>query len=201
MENKPLNEKESLELIARMIQNTHRNLESDGGKTMLVYGYITLLTSLLVYFTVGYTRDPYYYFLWFLIPVAGMIWKYGFRRSRHAQVTTYIDRAIGYVWLVAGMSVWLSACAAFFTAFHMPILFVVALMINTATAISGLIIKFKALTFGGFAGIILSFFLLLIRDINGIPIFGAIFLLCMIIPGHVLQHAEKKKRLKPENHV
>lgn len=201
MENKPLNEKESLELIARMIQNTHRNLESDGGKIMLIYGYITLLTSLLVYFTVGYTRNPYYYFLWFLIPVIGQTWVYRIKKSSLPKVTTYIDQAVSHVWLVAGISVCLSACAAFFTAFHMPILFVVALMINAATAINGLIIRFKTLTFGGFAGIVLSFSLLLIRDINGIPIFGAIFLLCMIIPGHVLQHAEKKKRLKPENHV
>ena len=43
MENKNLNEKESLELIARMIRNTHENLETRGGKSMLVNGYTTCL--------------------------------------------------------------------------------------------------------------------------------------------------------------
>ena len=56
MENKKLNEKESLELIARMIRNTHENLETRGGKSMLVNGYTTFLTSIVIYFLVGYTH-------------------------------------------------------------------------------------------------------------------------------------------------
>lgn len=202
METKPLNEKESLELIARMIQNTHQNLESRGGKTLLIYGYITLITSIAVYFIVGYTRNPHYFLLWFIIPVAGGIWKYLDRRAHTQTVTTYIDRVVKYVWLVVGLVVWLAACTAFFSAFHrISILFLVALMINIATSITGLIIQFKALTFGGVAGILLSFSLLLINDLNSILIFGAIFLLCMIIPGHILQFSEKKKRTKSEHYV
>lgn len=63
MENKKLNEKESLELIARMIRNTHENLETRGGKSMLVNGYTTFLTSIVIYFLVGYTHNPYYPFV------------------------------------------------------------------------------------------------------------------------------------------
>lgn len=202
MDNKQLNEKESLELIASMIQNTHRNLESHGGKTMLVNGYITLLTSLAIYFIVGYTRNPYYFFLWFIIPVAGGI--LGYRNSRlHPQkVTTYIDRVVRYIWLVIGLAVWLSACAAFFKVFGpLPILFLVALMINIATTITGLTIQFKALTVGGVIGILLSFSLLLINDLNGILIFAAIFLFCMIIPGHILMNAEKKETSEIKKNV
>lgn len=202
MNNQPLNEKESLELIARMIRNTHDNLEHRGGKMMLVNGYITLLTSIVIYFIVSYTRNPYYFFLWFLIPVVGGSWSYVSNRLHPPKATTYIDRIVGYVWIVAGLSVWLSACAAFFNVFrYLPILFVVALMINTATSITGLIIKFKALTIGGAIGILLSFSLLLITGLESILIFGAIFLLCMIIPGHILQYTEKKQRRKPEDYV
>lgn len=202
MNNLPLNEKESLELIARMIRNTHDNLEHRGGKMMLVNGYITLLTSIVIYFIVSYTRNPYYFFLWFLIPVVGGSWSYVSNRLHPPKATTYIDRIVGYVWIVAGLSVWLSACAAFFNVFrYLPILFVVALMINTATSITGLIIQFKALTIGGAIGILLSFSLLLITGLESILIFGAIFLLCMIIPGHILQYTEKKQRRKPEDYV
>ena len=117
MENKKLNEKESLELIARMIRNTHENLETRGGKSMLVNGYTTFLTSIVIYFLVGYTHNPYYHLLWFIIPVVGIIWKYIDKRSHPQKVTTYIDRVVGYVWMVAGIIVWLSACAAFFSVF------------------------------------------------------------------------------------
>lgn len=202
MNTKELNEKESLELIARMIRNTHDNLESRGGKTMLINGYTTFFTSLAIYFLVVYTQNPYYQFLWFTIPVVGLTWKYIDRRSHPQKVTTYIDRVVGYVWIVAGMIVWLSACAAFFSVFRMlPILFVVALMINAATIITGLIIKFKALTIGGSVGIFLSFSLLIIFGLKSILIFALIFLLCMIIPGHILQYAEKKKRLNSKAYV
>ena len=61
MENKSLNEKESLELIARMIQNTHNNLENKGYIGLLVNGYCTLFTSLLVYFLVRHTHNNYYF--------------------------------------------------------------------------------------------------------------------------------------------
>ncbi|WP_298612324.1 hypothetical protein [uncultured Odoribacter sp.] len=202
METKELNEKESLELIARMIRNTHDNLETRGGKTMLIYGYTTLFTSIVIYFIVGYTLNPYYYFLWFAIPIVGGIGKYFDKRSHPRKVTTYIDRMVGYVWLVSGVIVWLSACAAFFTVFRiLPILFMVAIMINTATIITGLIIKFKALTIGGSVGVILSYSLLIVLGLKSILIFAVIFLFCMIIPGHILQYAERKKRLKSEKHV
>ena len=149
-----------------------------------------------------YTHNPYYHLLWFIIPVVGIIWKYIDKRSHPQKVTTYIDRVVGYVWMVAGIIVWLSACAAFFSVFSMlPILFVVALMINTATIITGLVIKFKALTIRGSAGILLSFSLLIIFGLKSILIFALIFLLCMIIPGHILQYAEKKKRLKSRAYV
>lgn len=202
MNTEELNEKESLELIARMIRNTHDNLESRGGKTMLINGYTTFFTSLVIYFLVIYTQNPYYQFLWFTIPVVGLTWKYLDRRSHPQKVTTYIDRVVGYVWIVAGTIVWLSACAAFFSVFSMlPILFVVALMINAATVITGLVIKFKALTIGGSLGILLSFSLLIIFGLKSILIFALIFLLCMIIPGHILQYAEKKKRLNSKAYV
>lgn len=38
MEDKKLNEKESLELIAQMIQNTRRNLDEGSGNMFLVWG-------------------------------------------------------------------------------------------------------------------------------------------------------------------
>ena len=46
MENKKLNEKESLELISQMIQNTRTRVEKDGGTPFLIWGYGTVIISL-----------------------------------------------------------------------------------------------------------------------------------------------------------
>ncbi len=48
MEDRKLSEKESLELIARMIQNTRRNLDAGGGNMFLVWGYVGVLITLVV---------------------------------------------------------------------------------------------------------------------------------------------------------
>ena len=48
MEERKLNEKESLELIAQMIQNTKNRLETNCGMPFLFWGYTTIFVSLLV---------------------------------------------------------------------------------------------------------------------------------------------------------
>lgn len=199
MENKSLNEKESLELIARMIQNTHNNLENRGYISLLVNGYCTLFISLLVYFLVRYTHNNYYFLLWFGIILIGGLWEYFEKRNHPKRVTTFIDRVVGYIWIVLGIMIWITAGIAFFE--PIPVLLLIALFANAGTAMTGLIIKFKALTIGGFIGIGLSFSLIFITSLECILIFAAIFLFCMIIPGHILQQAEKKNRIKSERYV
>ena len=46
MEERKLNEKESLELIAQMIQNTKNRMETNCGMPFLLWGYTTVFTSL-----------------------------------------------------------------------------------------------------------------------------------------------------------
>ncbi|WP_224203944.1 hypothetical protein [Bacteroides salyersiae] len=59
MEDKKLNEQESLELIARMIRNSKRNVRENAGGPALIWGYATVLTSLLVY--AGWMLTHQYY--------------------------------------------------------------------------------------------------------------------------------------------
>lgn len=59
MEDKKLNEQESLELIARMIRNSKRNVRENAGGPALIGGYATVLTSLLVY--AGWMLTHQYY--------------------------------------------------------------------------------------------------------------------------------------------
>ena len=91
LKDKSLNEKESLELITRMIQNTQHRLERHTGMPMLIWGYATTVTTLLVWWAVNYTSDYRTQFLWFLIPLTGgiglFLWK-----KKPAGVRTYVDR-------------------------------------------------------------------------------------------------------------
>lgn len=80
MEDKKLNEQESLELIARMIRNSKRNVRENAGGPALIGGYATVLTSLLVYAGWMLTHQYYSMYGWFLIPVFGGIGTFLFGR-------------------------------------------------------------------------------------------------------------------------
>lgn len=199
METKQLNEKESLDLISRMIQNTQNNLENRGWRSMLVGGYTTIGISLLVYFLLIYTQNPHYNFLWLgILPIISLF-SLQEKKKHPKRVTTYIDRVVGQVWLVLGITACIVSCVAFIKL--IPILFIIALLINIGIAITGLIVKFKAFAIGGFIGIGLAFSLLFIVDLNSILVFSAIFTFCMVIPGHILYYTEKKNRQKQTDHV
>ena len=73
MQEKPLNEKESLELITRMIQNTQQKMERGAGAPFLIWGYATVITTLTVWIVVRFTLNYQFNYLWFMIPVIGSI--------------------------------------------------------------------------------------------------------------------------------
>ena len=104
MEDKILNEKESLELISQMIQNTQRKLRSGNGLTFLIFGYTTIAISIIVYFLLKSTQNNWYNLVWLGIPIIGFILLYFFRRNDTKFSKTYVDRIIGNVWTIIGLA-------------------------------------------------------------------------------------------------
>ena len=112
-------------------------------------------------------------------------------RKREKGVKTYIDRIIGYVWIVFGIAGLAVSTSAIFM-WHLPILFIIVLMMGTGTAITGMIIRFKPIIFSGFAGMLFSFLCLIVKGYDSILVFALIFLVMMVIPGHILNWKGRK---------
>ncbi|MDO5664204.1 MAG: hypothetical protein Q4G63_02970 [Bacteroidia bacterium] len=191
MEDKQLNEKESLELITQMIRNTQRGLEKSNGIPFLIWGYTTIVVSLLVWYSFSTTGNPQWNYLWFAIPVISFPLMMWFLKKQEKGVKTYIDRIIAYVWIVFGIAALVVSTSAMFL-WSLPILFIMVLMMAAGTSITGLIIQFRALIFSGFAGILLSYLCLIIKGYESILVFALIFLVMMVIPGHVLNYKSRK---------
>lgn len=185
MEERQLNEKESLELIARMIQNTQRKMEKGNGMPFLIWGYTTVVVSLLVWYFLSATGDYRMHFLWFLIPVIGGPVTFFLTRKYEKGVRTYIDRVVGYVWLVLGLTGFMISIMAMFF-WDLPILFIIILLMGSGTAITGLITRFLPIAVAGFTGIVLSLACLFTQGTGQILVFAAVFLVMMVIPGHIL---------------
>jgi hypothetical protein len=108
MENQ-LTEKESLELIGKMINSAKNNLQKGTGKIFLLWGYLTMFVSiinLLFLFLLPKETNYYAYIAWFAMPL-GSIFHYILIRksSMEGTVKTYIEQMLTYVWLAFSMSV------------------------------------------------------------------------------------------------
>jgi hypothetical protein len=69
MEDKRISEKESLELIARMIRETQDHTARYAAYPLLIWGYTTVAISLVVWYFYLQTGVWQINFLWFALPV------------------------------------------------------------------------------------------------------------------------------------
>lgn len=190
MEDKMLNEKESLELISRMIQNTRNRMVERAGTPFLIWGYATVAISLAVWYLITSTGNYQWYFLWFLLPVIGVPVTYLSNRKHRPQAKTYVDRVVSSVWVVFGCVAFVFSILAFFR--PLPILFLILLLMGMATTLTGMVIRFRVVVVGGLLGMLSSLACLWLQGTDQILVFAAVFVFMMIVPGHVLNRVALK---------
>ena len=195
MEEKNLTQKESLELITKMISETRSNLERDGGGIYLLWGYLWLAVALVIYFLLVKTGDYRAQWLWFALPVIGYPAMIYMLKKREKGAVTFMGRIIGNIWITIGIAAGLLSLYMLVDYKAFPILFVMALLINLGVAISGLVIKFTPVIVAGFLGIVLSFLLLMVSGPEQILVFAAFSVIMLIIPGHILNAACLKGKI------
>ena len=60
----------------------------------------TIFVSLLVWFLVVTTRNYYWQYLWFLLPIIAGTGTYLSTRNQQPGIKTHLDKVINYIWLV-----------------------------------------------------------------------------------------------------
>lgn len=132
------------------------------------WGYTTIFVSLLVWFLVVTTRNYYWQYLWFLLPIIAGTGTYLSTRNQQPGIKTHLDKVINYIWLVFGITGFLISMLAMFF-WQLPILFMVLLLMGMGTTLTGLVIGYKTVTICGTLGALSSIGCLLSRskpDIN-----------------------------------
>ena len=191
MEDKKISEKESLELIARMIKETQQNVARYAAYPFLIWGYTTVAVTIAIWIAFQETHSYKVNYLWFALPAIAAPLNYYFRRKEGGRGTkTYMDRITTHIWMVFGLTAWGLACAAF--AIRINILFLIPLLMGMACTLTGCVIKYKPLIIAGTIGTVLSFLQLFITGVNQLWVFAAIFIIMMIIPGHILNKKTKQ---------
>lgn len=211
----PIDEKRSLEIISQMIADTAQHIEDQSGKYFLVWGYTTVAVSLFEYFAQLYGCNmALCVWAWWLIPLIGgvaTLWMVAHQNKLFGvRPKSYLDRSIGAVWGVFGFSSLFAMVAA--VVYGCSMLFLIVMLMGMGTVITGIICRHRALTTCGAVAMLLSLIFpikhIVLRDMDAdavrslgdvllysdILIFAAIFLVMMVIPGHILQHRKLNKQ-------
>ena len=188
------NEQESLHLIREMIENAKAQLKA-GSYYYLLWGWLVLAAT-LIHFGLLYTRFAYPYLVWPVIMVAGLAGTlYGMRKSkREAKTKTYLASSIGFLW--GGFSVMLFIIL--FTAVKGDIHWAVSNILIIAlyglcVFVSGGIIRFKPLIWGGIASWVIAVAGLFIAPQYTFLAIALSIVVSYLIPGYLLRTKEKSQ--------
>lgn len=212
-EERRLDEQRSLQIISQMIADTKSHIDNNSGKYFLLWGYTTVIITLLEYVVMTQYLPLTLTWGWFALPIVGGIGTYMLNRSAKRagdeQPKSYLDRSVSAVWVTFGVSYLFIYIAAL--VYHTNIFFLTAILMGMGTVISGAICRHKILTVSGISGMCLSL-LFPIRHIifehrpaetigeslnnyvifSDYIIFALIFTIMMVIPGHVLLNRAKR---------
>lgn len=191
MEERRINEKESLELIARMIKETQENTARHAAYPFLTWGYSTIIVALAVWYVFLQTGSYQAHYLWLALPVIAVPLTFYFvRKDERKGVKNYIDRITSQIWMVFGVVGGLLSACGF--AGKVDILFLVPLLMAMGTTLSGCVSKYRPLVVSGAVGILLSFSMLFIHGADRLLAFALLFAVMMVVPGHILNQRMKQ---------
>ncbi len=208
MDEKRINQQESLEIISEMISRTKQQLCIGSGNILLMWGYVTVAVTLLVWSVLLITHNPAANWLWFLIwIIGGSIMPRMVRKERvKSGVMSYPMALSSGMWQIVGFSA--LACLALCLGFMLvggkdawsTMLLFALLLVGFGETAQGIIVKERSMIFGGsigiLAGIVTSCCLSAGVPLYAnwyMPMFIAAFVCMMIIPGHILNHKAKKE--------
>ena len=205
MEEKRMNEAESLELITSMINDSRARMTKNLGTPFLIWGYTTVAVSICQAVIVACVEEFYpYLWGWFAIPVVGWLLMLLFNKQEKT-VTNYIDRCINALWCTIGVAAFI---LPFMGIFVFPS---VIMLIGVGTATTAAVVKDKIVKRIGYAAIFSSllfpFVRLLLSRLFTLEqfagrerylveciIFAVIMFLLLVVSGHILNY--KKRCLK-----
>ena len=199
MEERKLNEKESLELIAQMIQNSKKNLQVGRGNQFILWGWRGAITSLAVMVMLMWTKNPAWNWLWFAIPVIGwpvMMWQ---MKKEKKPVVTFTDKVLKAVWMSIGSIGMLGTFLMAIYAKNMMLMLPgVSILIAIGVFITGAILDDRALktrTFGALLLIMMAscHIVFMQDDFYWYYItFSLGFIVMLVMPGYHLNKEAKK---------
>jgi len=187
---KTLKPEDSLQIIESMIRRTKGNLH-DSSFYFLLWGWVILIAlagQLILEKVVHYDKP---YLIWFII-IAGVIASavYGYRHGKKTKSSSHFDSINLMIWIAFFVSYVIAII--FMKEFNYKITPIIFLLAGNATFLTGIVIKFKPLIWGGiifWIGVIAQFLL----PVNYVEFVSPlIIILGYLVPGYLLKSENRK---------
>lgn len=215
MEEKNISEKESLEIISKMIDQTKKESAIGSGNMFLVWGYLLTFISLAMLVLLYTKADSSLKWLWIAVPIVTFI-AVGIIANRLSKKfnkpATYPTKSVNRIWgcLAGVFAAYIVICFFHLETPHvwMGLYFLGLILPGIGTYCTGAILKENALHLCGLIGIVTSLGYLcniccyaggddvssvFMDNPRTLPILLAVSLIItLVIPGHILNHKAKK---------
>ena len=207
MEERKITEAESIEIITSMISRTKDRLVKGSGNILLMWGYLIVAVTALIWVLLVTTNNPAVNWLWFLIwIIGGIATPIMAKKERVASGSkSYTDKLTSQMWSVVGLTGIASAllCLGFLVIGgkdSWSMMFAFALIIvPMAEIMQGLVIKEISLIAGGSIGLLTGIFTTCCISAHValmaswfMPLFIIAFAAMKIVPGHILNSKAKR---------
>lgn len=193
MENENFTPEQSLELINKMILGVKNDLH-DNGFFFLFWGWL-VFASAMTHFILMKMNIEYSYYVWMiLMPLGGIISTvYAILKGKKdkKRAKSFIDRAMAYVWIAFGASLFIVLSSGAVIGFEKVYPFVL-LIYGIGTFITGGIIRMKLLVVGGIICWILAIVAFYVTFDIQLLLLAAAIAVAYIIPGHVINSNYRK---------
>ena len=182
-------EKQNLELIAEMISSARKEF-SDDSFVYLLWGWSVCIVA-LAEFALMQVKFENHALVWLALPLVAVAQVIYFATSKKKEkVRSHLDRAIGYVWIAAGVSMGIVLFSQnFLQANTYPMLMMVY---GIGTFISGGILKHKPMMAGAACSWAIALLAFHFQFEYQLLLLSLSLIVSYIIPGHMLKSRFKK---------
>lgn len=191
MKKEALDERESIRIIADMI-NTAKAEVRDNGFLYLLWGWLTFMASAAHYAMLFFYPSKSYWPWLTLMPLGGVVTLvYLIRESKRRRIKTKIGDFLSSVWLAFSVS--LVLILTFMSTLGAENTYpVIIVLYGIGTFLSGKLLSFKPLVVGGFLCWFIAFISFFSDPSHRVLLLALSLLVSYIIPGHMLKSARGK---------
>ena len=184
-----IDEQMSLSIIMEAIENSKSRLK-EKGFFYLLWGWLVLGASLLQFGLIRFSTTEYNWIGWAVFMFSGAIISavYGYRLGKRSNVKTFIDQAMIYLWY--GFMIVLFIIMVMGSMNHLSFSMINPLIITLyglGTFVSGGLLKFKPLIFGGIAAWVCAILAFLVHSEYQLLIMAAAIIIAYLVPGYMLK--------------